>query len=144
MKNNIENIAVNYANEYSYTNNHISNFISDEYLIIIYKNSDCIKRLGLNMPTINFGICYDKVKEHYSIKTDLIIGVIDVFQNDNSKNKETTFALFHPVTGTNLNASEICKEEKIIVEENILSIIDDNETILFFSDQNVNLFNISV
>ncbi len=143
MKNNIENIAVNYAKEYSYTNNHISNYISDEYSIIIYKNSACIKKLGINMPTINFGTCYDKVKEHYSIKDDLIIGVIDVFQDDETNNKETTFALFHPDTGKNLNASEICKNEKIIVEENILSIIDNNETILFFSDQNVNLFNIS-
>ena len=142
-KNNIENIVVNYANEYSYTNNHISNYISDEYSIIIYKNSDCIKKLGLKMPTINFGTCYDKVKDHYSIKKDLIIGVIDIFQDDGTNNKETTFALFHPDTGKNLNASEICKEEKIIVEENILSIVDDNETILFFSDQNVNLFNIS-
>ena len=143
MKNNIENIVVNYAKEYSYTNNHISNYISDEYSIIIYKNSDCIKKLGLNMPTIDFGACYDKVKEKYSIKKDLIVGVIDIFQNDEANNKETTFALFHPDTGKNLNASEICKKEKIIVEENILSIIDDSETILFFSDQNVNLFNIS-
>ena len=143
MKNNIENIVVNYANEYSYTNNHISNYISDEYSIIIYKNSACIKKLGLDMPTINFGTCYDKVKDHYSIKEDLIIGVIDAFQDDETNNKETTFALFHPDTGKNLNASEICKNEKIIVEENILSIIDNNETILFFSDQNVNLFNIS-
>ena len=143
MKNNIENIVVNYAKEYSYTNNHISNYISDEYSIIIYKNSACIKKLGLNMPTINFGTCYDKVKDHYSIKVDLIIGVIDVFPDEESNNKETTFALFHPDTGKNLNASEICQHEKIIVEENILSIIDNNETILFFSDQNVNLFNIS-
>ena len=38
MSGNIENIAKNYAKEFSYTNNHISNYISDEYSMIIYKN----------------------------------------------------------------------------------------------------------
>ena len=145
QKNNIGKIAKDYAKEYYYTNNHISNYISNKYSIIIYKNSDCIKKLKLNLPTINFGDCYQKVKDFYSIKKDLIIGVIDSFSNDNSgnNNPETTYALFHPETGKNLNASEICKEIKVIVEENILSIIDDNKTVLFFADQNVNIFNIS-
>ena len=144
QKNNVEKIVKNYAKEYSYTNNHISKYFSDEYTIIIYKNSLCIKKLELNIPIIDFGECYEKVKDFYSIKEDLIIAIIDKYSNiENSKNGDTTYAFFHPETGQNLNASEICKEIKIVIEENILSIIDDNKNILFFADQNVNIFNIS-
>lgn len=146
QKNEIEKIAKDYVKEFYYTNNHISNYISDKFSIIIYKNSECIKKLKLSLPTIDFGECYKNVKDNYSIKEDLIIGVIDSYTNKNnssSNNPETTYAFFHPVTGINLNASEICKDSKIKMEENILSIVDDNKTILFFAGQNVNIFNIS-
>ena len=146
QKNNIENIAKNYAKEFSYTNNHISNYISDEYSMIIYKNSDCIKKLKIDIPTIDFKECYEKVVDYYSIKENLIIAVIDRYiydDNSGSKNPDTSYAFFHPKTGENLNANEICKEVKIIIEENILSILEDNKTVLFFSSQNVNIFNIS-
>jgi len=146
QKNGIEKIAKDYAKEFYYTNNHISNYISDKFSIIIYKNAECIKKLMLSLPTIDFGECYKKVKDNYSIEEDLIIGVIDSYDKKNnsiSNNPETTYAFFHPVTGINLNASQICKDSKIKMEENILSIVDDNKTILFFAGQNVNIFNIS-
>ena len=143
---NIEKIAKDYAKEYYYTNNHISNYISNQFSIIIYKNSECIQKLKLSLPKIDFGECYKKVQDYYTIKEDLIIGVIDSYTNKNnssSNNPETTYAFFHPLTGINLNASEICKDIKIKMEENILSIVDDNTNILFFASQNVNIFNIS-
>ena len=146
QKNNIEKIAKDYMKEYYYTNNHISNYISNQFSIIIYKNSECIQKLKLSLPTIDFGECYKKVQDYYTIKEDLIIGVIDSYANKNnasSNNPETTYAFFDPVTGINLNASEICKDIKIKMEENILSIVDDNKNILFFANQNVNIFNIS-
>ena len=146
QKNNIENIAKNYAKEFSYTNNHISNYISDDYSIIIYKNSECIQKLGLDLPKIDFKECYQKVKDHYSIKNDLIIGLIDEYdynEEDGVKNPATTYAFFHPENGTNLNANKICENIKIIVEEKISSILDDTSNVLFFSEQNVDIFNIS-
>ena len=146
QKNNIEKLAKDYVKEYYYTNNHISNYISNQFSIIIYKNSECIQKLKLSLPKIDFGECYKKVQDYYTIKEDLIIGVIDSYDNKNnssSNNPETTYAFFHPVTGINLNASEICKDIKIKMEENILSIVDDNKNILFFASQNVNIFNIS-
>ena len=145
-KSNIEKLAKNYAKEFSYTNNHIINYMSDEYSIILYKTSECITKLRINIPKIDFKDCYQKVKDHYSLQKDLVIAIIDryIYNEDTGvKNPDTTYAFFHPETGENLNASEICKEVKIIVEENILSIIEDNKTVLFFSNQNVDIFNIS-
>ena len=146
QKSNIENLAKNYVKEFSYTNNHISNYISDEYSIILYKTSECITSLNLNIPKIDFKECYQKVKNYYSIQKDLVIAIIDIYIYDTNtgvKNPYTTYAFFHPETGENINANEICKNDKIIIEENILSIIEVNKTILFFSNQNVDIFNIS-
>ena len=146
QKNNIENIAKNYAKEFSYTNNHISNYISDDYSIIIYKNSECIEKLGLDLPKIDFKECYQKVKSNHSIENNLIIGLIDQYnynEDDEIKNPFTTYAFFHPETGENLNANEICQDIKIILEEKISSILDDTSNALFFSEQNVDIFNIS-
>ena len=78
QKNNIEKIAKDYMKEYYYTNNHISNYISNQFSIIIYKNSECIQKLKLSLPTIDFGECYKKVQDYYTIKEDLIIGVIEI------------------------------------------------------------------
>jgi len=145
-KSNIENLAKNYAKEFSYTNNHIISYMSDEYSIILYKTSECISKLRINIPIIDFKECYQKVKDYYSLQKDLVIAIIDRYiynEDTGAKNPDTTYAFFHPETGENLHASEICKEVKIIVEENILSIIEDNQTVLFFSNQNVDIFNIS-
>ena len=146
QRNNIENIAKNYAKEFSYTNKHISNYISDDYSIIIYKNSECIQKIGLDLPKIDFKDCYQLVQAHHSIKEDLIIGLIDEY-NDNEadgvKNPVTSYAFFHPVTGENLHANEICGNIKIIVEEKISTILDDTTNVLFFSGQNIDIFNAS-
>jgi hypothetical protein len=146
QKNNIENIAKNYAKEFSYTNKHISNYISDDYSIIIYKNSECIQKLGLDLPKIDFKDCYKLVQDHHSLKEDLIIGLIDEY-NDNEadgvKNPITTYAFFHPVSGENLHANEICGNIKIVVEEKISTILDDTTNVLFFSEQNIDIFNAS-
>ena len=145
-KRNIENLAKNYAKEFSYTNNHIINYMSDEYSIILYKASECITRLKINIPKIDFKDCYQKVKNYYSLQKDLVISIIDRYIYDEKsgvKNPDTTYAFFHPETGVNLNANEICKDDKIIIEENILLIIKSNQTLLFFSNQNVDIFNIS-
>ena len=146
QKDNIENIVKNYAKEFSYTSNHISNYISNEYSIIIYKNSECIQKLGLDLPKIDFKECYQIVQDHYSIEDDLIIALIDNYyynEDDGVKNPVTTYAFFHPETGENLNANEICGDIKIIVEEKISSIMDDTANALFFSEQNVDIFNLS-
>ena len=141
---NIENYAKIYSEEFSYTNNHISQFISNKYNIIIYKNVSCIIELSINIPKVNFGNCYNKVKDEYKINEDLIIVVADKL---NKINPSTSYSFFHPKTGEKLPSEEICKDETIIVEENLLSFLNENDTnyelMLHLTKQNINIFNIS-
>ena len=74
--NEIERITKNYANEFKYTDNHISIYNHEIYSITLYKNTDCISELNLTIPQINFGECYKKIKENYHIEENLIIAII--------------------------------------------------------------------
>ena len=136
-----------YAEEFSYTDNHISKFKSSEYNFIIYKNSSCITELTLDMAKVDFGNCYTKVKDEYKINGDLIIVIAEKINPDNPSNPTTSYSFFHPKTGEKLDADTICKDEVITVEENLLSFLNENDTnyelMLFLTEQNINIFNIS-
>ena len=140
----IETLVKAYSEEFSYTNNHISKFKNNEYNIIIYKNENCINELSINLPKVNFGNCYIKVKEEYKINEDLIIVIADKL---NQNNPSTSYSFFHPKTGEKLEAETICKDETIIVEEKLLSFLNENDTnydlMIFLTNQKINIFNIS-
>ena len=140
-KENIEKITKNYAEEFNYTSKHISGFINDKFYLIIYKDSECITEKNVDVPLIDFGDCYNEVKNELKINEDLIIAVIDKYDNDS--NPETTYAFFSPNDGSYIEASNICKNNTIIVQENILHLLEgNNETALFFSEQNINIFDL--
>ena len=140
----IGTLVKSFKNEFSYTNNHISQFKNNEYNIIVYKNTNCITELSLAMPKVDFQNCYNEVKNHYKIEDDLIIVIADKLNN---KNPSTSFSFFNPLTGEKLDAETICKDETIIVEENLLSFLNENDTnyklMIYLTDQNINIFNIS-
>ena len=73
----------------------------------------------------------------------LIIAVVDKL---NQNNPSTFYSFFHPTTGEKLNA-DICKNDTITIEENLLSFLNENDTnydlMIFLTDQNINIFNIS-
>ena len=66
-----------------------------DYSLVIYKNSSCIKELSLKIPKIDFGNCYEKIKEYYNIKQDLIICILDKYIGN--ENPITTYGLFNPL-----------------------------------------------
>ena len=72
----IEKFVKSYAKEFFYTDNHISLFIYNNYEIAIYKNYLCISSLSLKIPSVDIGECYEKIKENYSIKDNLILAII--------------------------------------------------------------------
>ena len=115
----------NYISEFSYTEKHISLYKNNIYSIIIYKTSDCIKELSLEMPKVNFQSCYEKVQLEYGITEKLIIAIVDKIE---VTNPTTYYSFYHPKTGVKLNAEEICREDTIVVLENLNSVLDKNST----------------
>ena len=142
IENNINSYTKNYVEEFNYTDNQIINYINKDYSLVLYKNSTCIKEFSLNVPQIYFGDCYEKIKITYNISDDLLIAILDKYiENENSI---TTYLLFNPINGERINANEICKNDIIIIKENILTLPGvDPYLIKFFLNQNINVFNVS-
>ena len=148
LKNNnldvIETLVRTYISEFDYTNKHISQHYNINYTIVIYKNANCIKELSLDIPNVDFKTCYTKVQQFYNIEQDLIIAIVD---RKELSNPSTFFSFYHPISGKKLDADEICKEESIIVEENLNSILDENSTIYevqtSLTDQGINIFDLN-
>ena len=140
--NSIENLVKTYSSEYSYTDNHVTQYKNEEYNTIIYKNKDCINELSLDFPEINFGNCYNKIQTENNITDDLIIAIINIIEDDN--NPITSYSFFDPKTGDKLN-TEICKNDTILIEENILSLLNENmsnyNAKISLMKQGINIFN---
>ena len=140
----VEKIAKTYAKEFGYTDKHISLFKNEVYSIMLYKSSECITELQLSMPEIDFGSCYSKVKEKYEIKDSLLIAIIDKTSNKKS-NPITSYSFYNPYTGEKLDSETACKEEVIVVKENIKALLNDSvqdmDSILFLTEQNIDVFN---
>ena len=141
---NLELIAKTFAKEYLYTNNHISLFKHELYLITLYKNKDCITDLGLNIPKIDFGNCIEIVKGQYNIENDLLILIIEKYIEGNSI---ILYSLYDPKTGDKLDTINLCNKEKITIEESIIMALNSTninlDDLLKLTEQNINLFNTS-
>ena len=141
----VEKIAKIYANEFNYTNKHISIYKNEVYSIMIYKYKNCITELGLPMPEIDFGKCYDNLQNNYKLENENLIVMIIDKKNNKTSNPITSYAFYNPRNGERMNSEQICKEDDIIVKENIKSILNDTDSdidsILFLAGQNIDVFN---
>ena len=139
--------AKNYAIEFNYTNKHISLYYNEVYSIILYKDSFCIKELSINMPTIDFGNCYLKVKNSITSTTDKNL-VIAIVKRTSTNGKSTTSYFFYdPETGDKLDSNTLCSEDTVIMKEDVKSQLNntnkDINSILYLTGQNIDVFNIS-
>ena len=106
--------AKNYAKEFKYTNRHISLYKNDIYSIIFYKDIDCIEELSINMAKVNFGNCYNKVKDKIDPPTNDTI-IIALVERSIVKGRSTiSYSFYHPNTGEKIDAKTICKDEVIV------------------------------
>ena len=140
----IQTLAISYAEEFNYTQNHISVYKNEEITVVIYKNKTIIGDTNLPIPNIDFGECYDKVKLAYNITDNLIIAIAD----KKVKNNPSTFYLFfHPISGRKLETGDICKNDHIEMKENLLSMLDEKsenyELQKDLTKQGVNIFDIN-
>ena len=147
LKNNnldfIETLVKTYSSEFNYTDNFISLYENSEntnYTIIIYKNSECIKELGLTMPYIIFNECYKKVQQAYGITENLIVSLASKVENDKPITKT---ALYHPKSGLKLDAENICKNDTITIWGNLQSFFDKSDDLKYnLLKQGVNIFDL--
>ena len=117
--NEIENLVIKYLYEFNYTDSHISLYKNGDYTVTIYINTKCIFELGLGIPEIDFGSCYEKIKNEYNlINKELIIAIIDIKDSSN-KRKVINYGMFSPLTGKYLESDVICEEDKITFTESI-------------------------
>ena len=100
----------------------------------------CISDLSINMPLINFQNCYKKIQEFYNITQELIIAIVDHLEQNNPN---TSYSIYHPISGEKLDAATICKNETISVIENLSINKDDPEYELKMSliNQKINIYN---
>ena len=140
----IENIAKKYAEEFKYTDNHISTFSNDEYNVLIYKSPGIIGQTELKAPNIDFGECYELVQKAYNITENLIVAIAD---KKVKNNPSTNYLFFHPASGIKLETGEICQNKSIKVNENILTMLDEKsdnyELQKSLTDQGINIFDIN-
>ena len=120
----IDNLVKTYISEFSYTNNHASLYNSDNFNILLYKNPKILNDLSLKMSKVDFKDCYEKVKAEYVINEDLITTIVD---KKNVNNPTSFYSFYHPKTGQKLDAENICKDDTIVVKENLTSILDEND-----------------
>ena len=146
----MQSLTEDYINQYGISNNYVSNIENNKYKIYIYKNITCVEITSGEAPQIDFGKCYDDVKSFYEIKDDLIKVIINIkLDKDSNNNKPLLKYIFaHPETGEVLNISEICAEEKIIVQEDVMSLMEEidnrkEEYIIHLTKQGIDVFNIS-
>jgi len=134
----------NYYEEFYYTDKHVSEFnSSDDYNITIYIDKNCLTELNLNFPVINFGSCYDKVQEELGLNQSLIVVLMKKY-NRTTGRSSSSYSLYSPIDGSKLDAATICKDEEIIVENNVLDILVESgidfQSLKFLTDQNINIF----
>ena len=135
-----------YSKEFYYTDNQITKYSNKEYDIIFYKNINCIKELSLDIPITDFGECYQKVQNNYSINDSLIIVTLNEYIGKGDS-YVTTHSFYNPMTSEKLDVEKICKNSSILVENNIYSILKDKninyDMLTYFIKQNIDIFDTS-
>ena len=151
-----ENIYVEQVNnliELFYANNHScedNNFMekksNKKSNIIIYKNINCSQNPE-DLPLVDFGECYNKIKEenNIDINEELIIAKVEV--KNNKLEKASSYSFYHPKTGEKLDSSP-CQNQTIIVKEDVSKKLEKIEKskedrIINLIDQGINIFNAS-
>ena len=140
-------IEIFYANNHSCEdNNYIDKKSNKKSNIIIYKNINCSQNPE-DLPIVDFGECYNKIKEenNIDINEELIIAKVEI-KNNNSE-KVSSYSFYNPKTGEKLDTSS-CRNQTIIVKEDVskkLEKIEDSkeDRIINLIDQGINVFNSS-
>ena len=117
----INNMIKRFIEEFSYTYNHFSQFVTQNYSILFYKNKSCLSLFHSNYTIIEFDECIKKMNEFYNIPSPIvcILDRINVYNG-----LSTSIFFFHPLTGELLN-TEFCNTMSYKLNKNITEIHND-------------------
>ena len=136
-------VAKTFAHEFGYTDKHITSYSNNEFSIVLYKLYDCIEELKINITKIEFGDCLNKVKETKELET-IIIALV---QRKNDKGNKKSIFYFYTPEGERINIEEICKDDTILLKENVLDKLINTDmnynSMIYLTDQNIDIFNLS-
>ena len=133
---------------------YVSKYENNNYIVYLYKNVECVERKVSEAPIPNFGDSYDKVKRYYNVSEneDLIYAIVKEKDNKgkNIPSKGQSVSVYNLINPQNcevLNISEVCGEDKIEVQEDVLSKLETSEEkkeyIKYLTNQGIDIFNIS-
>ena len=139
-------MAISYAEEFNYTQNHITSYSNDDITVVFYKNRSIIEESNLKIPSINFGDCYSKIKSDFNISENENL-IISVVEKKLKNSVETYYLFFHPLSGLQLEVGNICKNDTIEIKENLISKLDEKnenyELQKSLAEQGINIFDLS-
>ena len=146
-----ESLTIKYAKEFNYTDNHVSQYkdLNDIYRLTIYINAECISDLNLQIPEIDFKNCYQLVKDFYHINDNenIIIAVFDKKIEGTNIRKIISHGMFYLKNGKYLNPNDICKNEKISLDESVENkLMEAGIKMEIYQDmakEGIDLFNLS-
>ena len=131
----ISDMAKRFADEFKYTYNHVSRFITGNYSIIFYKNDSCLSQYKSNYSRIEFDICLQKIYENYNISAPLV-AIIDRMGKYN--NPSTEFFYFDPISGERLHTN-FCDFLSYTVKKNISEI--NKNKFSYLIDKDIDIYN---
>ena len=137
----IETKAKLYAEEFHYTNKHVTVYKNDIYNITIYKDKNCFSDLELKLDEIDFDECNEKIKQDLNIEDNLIIVILSKLINGIPTLIDGF--VFNPNTGEKINYIEICGEETLIIKKdsrNQIMYSDSIESMEDLTEQGINIF----
>ena len=130
----------NYINNFIDRDNHISFYKANNNVLAVYRKTELISSLSIDIPKFNYENCYTKVKNILNITEDLII-VLQYEKNNNGNNKFISHTVYDPRNGEKISYEEMCKDEPVVVEENIENKIPDLDSFVELTNQGIDLFN---
>ena len=135
----INSLAKGYWEEFDYTNKYILKIVNSNFFIYIFKDFDCVKELGLDIPdlrnTTNRRLeenseslpqgdtCYTKVKKSLDNGQDIIVVYLEDTSNLIS---EKGYLLYNGYNGAKTAFETICGEEAL-AEKNDTTVDEDSE-----------------
>ena len=141
----VQSNALTYAKDFADTTTHVNYYNNSNAVMVIYKDQTCISDLHLQVPSINFEECKNKIVQYYknitstfNENTDIITTLVGGYST--SSGVETTYSFFYK-NGDYINASEICSGIKFDVK-NVIDrdkVHDDAEKI---AAQGIDIFDL--